>query len=174
MSDESQLQVTPKVGDSSLSLSRVRTGLFARGLRDAAMLPVWISRVTRETARASVAEGICNKCGERKGDVPTSPMFGNLLAGVCGSCRDSLDKEWADVTATDWVFVAVLAHPGRAIFDRLRVNPPPSDPLLRYTFRNTTYPQMKLLWEEWNGMGRPGRASGRLSRNQQLQRMRPR
>ena len=37
MSDESQLQVRPKDGDSSLSLSRVRSGLIARGRRDAAM-----------------------------------------------------------------------------------------------------------------------------------------
>ena len=38
MTDESQLQVRPKDGDSSLSLSKVRSGLIARGLSDAAIL----------------------------------------------------------------------------------------------------------------------------------------
>ena len=38
MTDESQLQVRPKDGDSSLSLSKVRSGLIARGLSDAASL----------------------------------------------------------------------------------------------------------------------------------------
>ena len=38
MSEESQLQVRPKDGDSSLSLSKVRSGLIARGRRDAAIL----------------------------------------------------------------------------------------------------------------------------------------
>ena len=39
MSDESQLRVGPKDGDSSLSLSNVRSGLIARGRKDAADLP---------------------------------------------------------------------------------------------------------------------------------------
>lgn len=39
MSDESQLQVTPKDSNLSLSLATVRSGLIARGRRDAANLP---------------------------------------------------------------------------------------------------------------------------------------
>ena len=38
MSDESRLEIRPKDGDSSLSPSKVQTGLIARGRRDAAML----------------------------------------------------------------------------------------------------------------------------------------
>ena len=40
MSDESQLQVRPKDGDSSLTVSKARSGLIARGRRDSAMLTV--------------------------------------------------------------------------------------------------------------------------------------
>ena len=38
MNDEFKLQVTPKEGDSGLSLSKVRSGLIARGRKDAEML----------------------------------------------------------------------------------------------------------------------------------------
>ena len=38
MTDESNLQIRPKEGDSSLSLSTVRSGLIARGRRDAEVL----------------------------------------------------------------------------------------------------------------------------------------
>jgi DNA segregation ATPase FtsK/SpoIIIE, S-DNA-T family len=38
MSDESQLQITPKDSDSSLSLSKARSSLIARGRRDAAVV----------------------------------------------------------------------------------------------------------------------------------------
>ena len=45
-------------------------------------------------------EGICNKCGERKELV---------LAGcVCRSCNDSLDEQWANSPATDWVLIAIV------------------------------------------------------------------
>lgn len=40
VSDESQLQVRPKDGDSSLSLSKARSGLIARGLREVTVLAV--------------------------------------------------------------------------------------------------------------------------------------
>jgi hypothetical protein len=100
VTDESHLQLTVKDGDSALSLSKARSGLIARGRSDAATLAVRFSGVTGEAAKVSIPEGVCNKCGERRELV--------LADCVCGSCRDSLDKEWADVAATDWVFVAVV------------------------------------------------------------------
>jgi hypothetical protein len=82
VSDDSHVQVTPKDENSSLSLSKVRSGLIARGRRDAALL-------------LAVP---CNKCGERK-DL--------AFAGcVCTSCSEALDKQWASSTATDWVLIA--------------------------------------------------------------------
>jgi AAA+ superfamily predicted ATPase len=47
---------------------------------------------------ASMTIGTCNKCGEHKELV---------FAGcVCRDCSDSLDKQWANSQATDWVLIA--------------------------------------------------------------------
>jgi len=81
VSDESQPQVAPKDEKSSLSLSKVRSGLIARGRRDAALLAVR-----------------CDKCGEHRELV---------FAGcVCANCSDAFDRQWADSMVTDWVLVA--------------------------------------------------------------------
>ena len=141
MSDESQLQVTPNTGDTALSLSKGRSGLIARGRQDAATLALQIPRAAEETAKVLIPEGVCNKCGERKELV--------LADCVCGSCRDGLDKEWAHVAATNWVLVAVKAHPLDRLVSKTLVaegKPPRPDSLLRYVYRNTTYTQMKSHW----------------------------
>lgn len=60
MSDESQLQILPKVGDSPLSPSKVRTGLIARGCKDAAILTAALdakSAVHRSTLHLWVSFG---------------------------------------------------------------------------------------------------------------------
>jgi TPR repeat protein len=62
LTDESQLQVRPKDSDSSLSLSRVSSGLIARGLRDAAAIarrvsePIDILAETRRLAEQGDAD----------------------------------------------------------------------------------------------------------------------
>ena len=40
MTDESELQLTPRVGNSSLSIAKLKSNLVARGLNDAAALPI--------------------------------------------------------------------------------------------------------------------------------------
>ena len=113
---------------------------------DAVTLAARISQSSGATVKISVCEGVCNKCGERKDLV--------LFDCVCGSCRDSLDTELADATATDWVLVVTegpdsfnrqiskaLAAKGKA---------PRPDRLVRYACRNTTYTQMKALWATCN------------------------
>jgi hypothetical protein len=76
VSNESQLQVRPKDGRSSLL--EVRSGLIARGRRDAAILVV-----------------PCNKCGRCKDLV---------FAGcVCADCSDAFDRQWAASGATNWL-----------------------------------------------------------------------
>ena len=52
--DESQLQVTPKDGNSSLSLSKVRSGLIGRGLSDVAILAGPSSSATLEQRLADL------------------------------------------------------------------------------------------------------------------------
>ena len=54
MMDESQLQVTPKDGNSSLSLSKVRSGLIGRGLSDVAILAGPSSSATLEQRLADL------------------------------------------------------------------------------------------------------------------------
>ncbi len=146
MSDESQLQVRPKDGDSSLILSSARSSLVARGRRDAVLLAV-----------------SCSKCGEHKELV---------LAGcVCASCSDALDRQWAGSAATDWVLVAfrgpeppnierldsryytlqcvgeVLDDGGisREELESLISTDTSKWPLL-YVYTETTYEQMKFHW----------------------------
>ena len=96
MSDESQLQVRPKGSDLSLSASKARSSLIARGRRDAGTL-AGPSSLVEEDKRSKPA-GICNKCGECKALV--------FARCVCASCCNALDEQWAGSTATDWVLVA--------------------------------------------------------------------
>ena len=98
MTDESQLQVRPNDGDSSLTLSTVSSGLIARGRREySAILARLASWKAEEANKVPISEGICNKCGKHDE---------LILAGcVCGSCSDGLDLQWANSTATDWVLV---------------------------------------------------------------------
>lgn len=96
---------------------------------------------------ASLPEGICNRCGEHKELV--------LAGRVCGSCSDSLDTQWAGVTATDWVLILRIDS---SVLDALRTSlaiagkernaeSPPLRPFVtRYGYRNTTYAEMKSLW----------------------------
>jgi hypothetical protein len=140
MSDESQLQIRPKEANSSLSLSKVRSELIARGRRDAATLG----------AR-------CNKCGEAKELV---------LAGcVCASCSDALDEQWVRANTTDWVLITTYSpfidimealkrtlaikggkeQPGDvtgAIPARREGGSVPN----RYIYRGSTYTQMRSHW----------------------------
>jgi hypothetical protein len=55
VSDESQIQIRPSDGDSSLVLSSARSSLVARGRRDAEIL-----------AERAASVVICNRCGESK------------------------------------------------------------------------------------------------------------
>src|SRR5712692_7369189 len=60
-------------------------------------------------------EGICNKCGEHRELV---------LAGcACGSCSDSLDNQWANCQATDWVLIPTPAAHLENLEDRGRSSP---------------------------------------------------
>jgi hypothetical protein len=93
VSEESPLQITP---GSSISLLKARSGLIARGLREAAMLP---GPCQDEGARTRV--GICNKCCERRDLV--------LEGCVCECCGDVLDEHWGHSTATDWVLLTTPA-----------------------------------------------------------------
>jgi len=126
--DESQLQVTSTRGDSSLSLS-TRSNLIARGRRDADELALRISPPTREADTTARPVGICNKCGVRDALV--------LANCVCRTCEDRIEKEWADVAATDWVLVRSRAATGW---------PASPEALYRYVFRSATFAQMKLRW----------------------------
>jgi transitional endoplasmic reticulum ATPase len=67
----------------------------------------------------SMPEGICRKCGERRELV---------LAGVCGICNDSLDKQCEGSTATDWLCTH-LRNWGSGVMESI--------------YRNTTYAQVK-------------------------------
>jgi TPR repeat protein len=140
MSDEFQLQITPKDEGSSRSLSKVRSHLIARGRRDAGLIAV-----------------PCNKCAERKDLV---------FAGcVCASCSDALDKQWASANTKDWVLVTTyspfidimealkrtlaikegkssLATSAGAIPARREAGTVPN----RYIYRDSTYTQMKSHW----------------------------
>ncbi len=89
MTEESQLQITPKDGDSSLSLSNTRCTLIARGRRDAAMLARPSSPVASEGDKASTPEGNCYTCGGFEGDVGDGY--------VCAKCRareQEMSKIW--------------------------------------------------------------------------------
>lgn len=121
MMGESRLQVRPKDGDSSLILSKARSGLVARGRRDAAMLANPGSSMASEPDNASTADGICNKCGQ---------FQGLAFAGcVCSDCSDALDKQWAGSTATDWLLT---------FWDGGFVQ--------EFVFLSTTYSQVKAYW----------------------------
>lgn len=97
MSDDSERQITRIDGDSSL-LSKAGSGLIARGRKDAAILRQPSSPAVSEADKASISQGICNKCGRRKELV--------LAKCVCASCSEALDRGWAGSAATDWVLVA--------------------------------------------------------------------
>lgn len=97
MSDDSERQITRIDGDLSL-LSKVGSGLIARGRKDAAILRQPSSPAVSEADNASISQGICNKCGRRKELV--------LAKCVCASCSEALDRGWAGSAATDWVLVA--------------------------------------------------------------------
>jgi TPR repeat protein len=146
VSDESHVLVTRKTDESSLILSSARSGLVARGRREAALLLV-----------------PCNKCGER-----SSLVFAGC---VCASCSDALDKQWGTCTATDWVLLtnfvteeqkqrnqkvaeimqSLKASVAKAKGEQVREGgslPSPFDGsrATSHIYRKTTYAEMKVRW----------------------------
>ena len=81
-----------------------------------------------------MAQGICNKCGNRNQLV--------LADRVCESCSTTLDRVCTDFTAGDWVLIAVGIHSVR-----------------EHMWPMTSYEQMKRIWAEW-----PVQFPGRLIR----------
>jgi transitional endoplasmic reticulum ATPase len=73
--------------------------------------------------------GICNKCGEGKELVLVTYTKTEPISGVCATCSDSLDKQWAGSTATDWVLTWL---------EDSRV--------MEHVYLNTRYAQMKAYW----------------------------
>ena len=58
MSDESQIRVRPKDGDSSLALSSARSSLVARGRRDAALLTTQVRAESEERRSGGLCLGV--------------------------------------------------------------------------------------------------------------------
>ncbi len=93
MTDETRLQVRPKDGDSSLSLSKVRPGLIARGRRDAALLTVPPSRrpadPLSETRRLA-----------EEGDAKAQCALGHVYAAAIGVQQDDAEAlKWFRLAA---------------------------------------------------------------------------
>jgi len=71
-----------------------------------------------------MSEGICNKCGQH-GDLV-------LADRGCVSCRDALDKQSANSTATDWVLLVSGLYAVRV-----------------HIYLSTPYEEVRRIWAEW-------------------------
>jgi len=81
VSDESQLQVTPKDGNSSLSLSKARSSLMARGRRDAATLA--------DSSAQQPTDPLSELCRRAEGGDPEAQCrLGEVYAGGDGVARN--------------------------------------------------------------------------------------
>lgn len=147
MNDESQLQVRP---NSALRLSTARSGLIARGRRDAALLAPR-----------------CNKCGDAKELV---------FAGcVCDCCSAALDEQWAGSTATAWLLTRYRApDPDRLLhmwefvlvdttYAQMKTYWASDDPDTQipgfYRSRQPTSQESGLQKSEWGTRSNPSRGS---------------
>jgi hypothetical protein len=92
VSDESQLQVTAKSGDSSLTLSKPRSGLIARGRRVAAILATSCPAI--EADKPPLRAPICIVCGERKEPSSDSDEDHDPYCRWCRSREQEISRIW--------------------------------------------------------------------------------
>ena len=107
MSDESQLQVRPKDSDSALSLTRVRSGLIARGRRDAAIL------AERSVAEPTEAISETRRLAEQ-GDADAQNSLGNAYSKGEGVPEDHAEAaKWYSKAAQQGHAAAQLSFGGQ-------------------------------------------------------------
>jgi hypothetical protein len=131
VNDESQLQVSPKDSESSLSISKAQSGLIARGLRDAAMLTAPVGAESEEQ-RAGVFVGVLSDYLERglrpteevrteaeRGDAKQQNILACTYAYAYGSGKDLAEAAKCYRQAADQGLSTAQFNLGRAYYNGL-------------------------------------------------------